>query len=301
LTARVAVNRFWQQFMGTGIVKTAGDFGSQGQPPSHPELLDWLSTTFVDSKWDVKNLVKLIVTSATYRQDSKVSKKELEIDPENRLLARGPRYRLDAEEIRDNALYLSGLMNPVIGGKSVRPYQPENIWEPVAYSGSNTKVYKQDDGEALYRRSMYTFWKRTAPPPSMTTFDAPSRESFCVRRERSDTPLQALVLMNDIQHYEAARNLAQRIISEGGAKADDRIVYGFRMVTARKPTKSELTVMRQMLDGQLTKYQANVEAAKQAISVGESKPKADQNPSELAAYTLVANLLLNLDETLNKN
>ena len=301
LTARVTVNRFWQQFFGTGIVETAGDFGSQGKPPSHPDLLDWLATTFVGSGWNVKDLVKLMVTSATYRQDSKVTPGLLESDPANRFFARGPRFRLDAEVIRDNALFVSELLDPKLGGKGVNPYQPENIWEPVAYSGSNTRVYKQDEGAALYRRSLYTFWKRTAPPPAMTTFDAPSRESSCVRRERSNTPLQALVLMNDVQHFEAARAFAQRMMTEGGAKAADRLAYGFQVVTSRKPNRSERSVLRNALERQLARYRANPDEAKQAVSYGQSKPAPDLDASELAAYALVANLLLNLDETVTKN
>ena len=301
LTARVAVNRFWQQFFGLGIVKTANDFGAQGDPPSHPELLDWLATTFQQDGWDVQRLVKLIVTSATYRQDSRVSPELLAADSENRLLGRAPRYRLDAEVVRDNALFVSGLMNHTLGGKGVRPYQPENIWEPVAYSGSNTRVYKQDAGDALYRRSLYTFWKRTAPPPNMTTFDAPSRESFCVRRERSNTPLQALVLMNDIQHFEAARAFAQRLLKEGGATPAARLAWGFRTATARQPSAAEQGILNQSLTVQLAKFNADTDAAKQVIATGDSKPAPDLNPSELAAYTLVASLILNLDECLTKN
>src|SRR6185295_16429124 len=236
-----------------------------------------------------------------YRQDSKANPKALQIDPDNRLLAHGPRFRLDGEELRDNALFLSGLLIEKLGGKAVKPYQPENIWEPVAYSGSNTRYYKPDAGEALYRRSLYTFWKRTAPPPSMTTFDAPSRESFCVRRERSNTPLQALVLMNDVQHFEAARAFAQRMMTEGGATVEERIAYGFRCATARHPGKAEQSVLQQTFDAELTKYKGDVEAAKKVISYGESKPRADLDASELAAYTLVANVLLNLDETVSKN
>ncbi len=301
LTARVAVNRFWQQFFGLGIVKTANDFGAQGEPPSHPELLDWLATTFQQEGWDVRRLVKQIVMSGVYRQSSQVTPALLAADPENRWLARAPRFRLDAEVIRDNALFVSGLMNHTLGGKGVRPYQPENIWEPVAYSGSNTRVYKQDAGDALYRRSLYTFWKRTAPPPNMTTFDAPSRESFCVRRERSNTPLQALVLMNDVQHFEAARAFAQRLLKEGGATAGERLAWGFRTATARKPTAIEQGILNDSLAVQLAKFKTDAEAAKQVITVGDSKPAADLNPAELAAYTLVANLILNLDEALTKN
>jgi hypothetical protein len=301
LTTRVTVNRFWQQFFGTGLVKTAGDFGSQGEPPSHPELLDWLSVTFREQGWDMKKLVKLIVTSSTYRQESKVTSKLLGIDPENRLLARGPRFRFDAEVLRDNVLYVSGLMNHTIGGKGVKPYQPENIWEPVAYSGSNTRYYKQDTGDALYRRSLYTFIKRTAPAPAMTTFDAPSREASCVRRERSNTPLQALQLMNDIQHFEAARAFAQRMMKEGGAQISDRLDFGFRMATGRHPSKQELAILSDSYFKQLVRYERDVEAAKKAISYGESKPDAALNASELAAYTMVANMVLNLDEVVTKN
>lgn len=301
LVARVAVNRMWQQFFGTGLVKTSGDFGSQGEPPSHPELLDWLAVTFREQGWDVKKFVKLIVTSSTYRQDSKVSSKLLGVDPENRLLARGPRFRFDAEVLRDNVLFVSGLMNNEIGGKAVKPYQPENIWEPVAYTGSNTRFYKQDTGDALYRRSLYTFIKRTAPAPAMTTFDAPSREAFCVRRERSNTPLQALQLMNDVQHFEAARAFAQRMMKEGGTSIEARLAFAFRSATGREPEKKEMKVLEESYFKQLVRYEKDVEAAKQAISYGESKPDATLNVSELAAYTMVANMVLNLDEVLTKN
>jgi mono/diheme cytochrome c family protein len=301
LTARVAVNRFWQQFFGVGLVKTANDFGSQGEPPSHAELLDWLATGFMQDGWDVKRFVKAIVMSATYRQESKVTSAILSADPENRLLSHAPRFRLDGEAVRDGALFVSGLMNPAIGGKGVRPYQPENIWEPVAYSGSNTRVYKQDSGDALYRRSLYTFWKRTAPPPNMMTFDAPSRESFCVRRERSNTPLQALILMNDVQYFEAARAFAQRLIKAGGASESDRLAWAFRAVTARHPNALEQRILADALSAHLAKFKAEPDAAKQAITFGESKPAPELDPTELAAYTMVANMLLNLDEAVSKN
>ncbi len=301
LTARVAVNRLWQQFFGYGIVKTPGDFGAQGDPPSHPELLDWMAVEFRETGWDIKRMIKMMVTSASYRQDSRTTPELQEMDPENRLLARGPRVRLDAEEIRDNALFVSGLIDPTMGGKGVRPYQPEKIWEPVGFVGSNTREYVQEHGSALYRRSIYTFWKRNAPAPSMTTFDAPSRDSYCLRRERSDTPLQALEMMNDVQLFEAARALGERMMSEGGVTPEDRIGYGFRLAVSRRPLEMERGVLKDAYEKQLAKYAANPEAAKQAISYGESKPKADLNQSELAAYTLVANVILNMDETITKN
>ncbi len=301
MTARVAANRFWQQFFGTGLVFTADDFGSQGQPPSHPELLDWLAVNFRESGWDVKAFVKQLLTSAAYRQSSQVTPKMLARDPDNRLLARGARFRLDAEQIRDNVLFVSGLLDTTMGGKGVRTYQPPNIWEPVGFVGSNTRDYKQDTGSALYRRSLYTFFKRTAPPPFMTSFDAPNREQICTRRERSNTPLQALQLMNDVQHFEAARALAQRMITQGGSTAKDRLVFAYKSVLSRDPSNQELAIVLQALEQHLTHYKSDPEAAKKAISFGESKPLESQNPTELAAYTLAANLVLNLDETITRN
>jgi len=301
LTARVTVNRFWQQVFGTGLVKTAEDFGTKGEWPSHPELLDWLATEFVRTDWDVKALMRLLVTSATYRQDSRVTRELLEADPENRLLARGPRNRLDAEVLRDSALFLSGLINLKIGGHGVRPYQPGGIWEAVAYTTSNTSNYRQDEGEALYRRSLYTFWKRTAPPPSMTIFDAPSREQCRARRERTNTPLQALLTMNDPQYFEAARQLGYRILHEGGESDATRLAYGFRLVTARSPAEKESAILKDTLERLKARFCADPESAKKAISVGASKPPGEVAAPELAAYTLVANLLLNLDEAVTKN
>jgi hypothetical protein len=220
-------------------------------------------------------------------------------DPENRLLARGPRFRLDAEAVRDQALFVSGLLSPKIGGKGVKPYQPENIWEPVGFGGSNTRNYIQDHGESLYRRSLYTFWKRTAPPPNMTSFDAPNRESYCLRRERSNTPLQALTLMNDIQFFEASRNFAQQVI-QTNASTDARITALFRTATGRYPSAQEAEIIRQDFTKQLAAYTAKPEEAKKAITYGESKPDEKLNPAELAAWTMVANLVLNLDEVVTK-
>jgi hypothetical protein len=301
LTARVTVNRFWQQFFGTGLVKTSFDFGSQGEMPSHPALLDWLAVQYRDQGWDTKKLVRLFITSATFRQESKATPELLQRDPENRLYARGPRFRLDAEQIRDNALFVSGLMNFEMGGKGVRTYQPPNLWEPVGFVGSNTREYKQDQGPALYRRSLYSFLKRTAPPPFMSNFDAPNREQTCSRRERSNTPLQALQLMNDVQHFEAARAFAERILLDGGATPEERIAFGYRSVLARKPQPDEIAIVKAAFEKHLARYQQSADAAAKAIRNGESKPRPGLPEAELAAWTLVANLLLNLDETVTRN
>lgn len=299
LTARVQVNRLWQQFFGTGLVKSTNDFGSQGEPPSHPELLDWLAVTFREGGWDMKKLVRMIVTSHTYRQSSQFIAVGSPSDPENRLLARGPRFRLDAEVVRDAALSVAGLLSPKIGGKGVRPYQPENIWEPVAFGGSNTRNYIQDHGESLYRRSLYTFWKRTAPPPNMTAFDAPNRESYCLRRERSNTPLQALTLMNDVQYFEAARAFAERIM-KSATSTDARITALYRTATSRFPSAQEAEIVRQTLEQHLKSFTAKPDESKKTISYGESKPDDQIPPNELAAWTMIASLVLNLDEALVK-
>jgi len=301
LTGRVAVNRLWQQVFGTGLVKTSYDFGSQGEMPSHAELLDWLAVHYRKSGWDTKALLKLMLSSATFRQSSRVTPELLAHDPGNRLLARAPRLRLDAEQIRDNALFVSGLINLEMGGKGVKPYQPTNIWEPVGFAGSNTRFYQQDTGPAIYRRSIYTFLKRTAPPPFMANFDAPNREQFCTMRERSNTPLQSLQLMNDVQHVEAARALAERMLTEGGSNEPERIAFAYRTVIARSPEAAELAIVTQQLAAHLARYKQDEPAAQKLISLGQSKPKAGLAPAELAAYTLVANMILNLDETLSRN
>ena len=299
LTARVTVNRFWQQFFGTGLVKTSGDFGSQGEMPSHPELLDWLAVSFREGGWDVKGLVRMFVTSAAWRRSSAVA--DPSQDPANRLLARASRLRLDAEELRDQALAASGLMDVTMGGRGVRPYQPPNIWEPVGFTGSNTAKYTQDTGTALYRRSLYTFFKRTAPPPFMTNFDSPNREQICTGRERSNTPLQALQLMNDVQFFEAARALAERLLTEGGTTTAERLTHGIRTVAGRHPVAAEIAILEENLTRQLASFREEPERAAQVINAGDSTPKPGIDPVELAAWTLVSNLLLNLDESITRN
>jgi hypothetical protein len=274
LVARVTVNRLWQSIMGTGIVKTAQDFGSQGEWPSHPELLDWLATEFVESGWDVKHIVKLIVTSAAYQQTSRFTPELRERDPENRLYARGPRFRLGAEEIRDSALFMSGLLVEKTGGPSVRPYQPPGLWEELSSRQDSDKFsaqkFVQDHGEGLYRRSLYTFWKRTSPPPSLTTFDAPDREKCTVGRERTNTPLQALVLMNDPTYVEAARKLAERMMKEGGAAPAERVAFAFRLATARMPSESETRALVQLFEKQRAHFSISPEKADGLLAVGES-------------------------------
>jgi len=301
LVARVAVNRFWQQLFGTGIVKTAEDLGTQGEWPSHPQLLDYLAVDFVDSGWDIKAFMKKLVMSATYRQSSRANDTKIEKDPNNRLLARGPRYRLDAEMLRDQALAISGLLVNKLGGPSVKPPQPDGLWFAVGYSGSNTVRFKKDAGaDKIYRRSVYTFWKRTAPPPQMGTFDAPSRESCTVRRERTNTPLQALLLMNDPQYIEAARVLAQRVMREAAAPAG-RATRMFHLATAREPSASELDILLNAYKDHAATYKADVDAATKLITVGESAPDEKLDVAVLAAWTMVANLVLNMDEVVSKN
>jgi hypothetical protein len=299
LTARVTVNRFWQEIFGTGIVKTAGDFGVAGELPSHPELLDWLAVEFRESGWDIRKFFKLLVTSATYRQSAVVTPEKLAKDRDNRLLSRGPRFRLDAEMVRDYALAASGLLVRKIGGPSVKPYQPPGVWEAVAMIGSNTRNYQQDKGENLYRRSLYTFWKRSAPPASMEIFNAPNRETCTVRRERTNTPLQALVTLNDPQFVEAARHLATRAIRSSDQVAG-RIDFMAQRLLARSFRDEERAVVEASLHDLLRHYQQHVDEAKKLITVGESKPDDQIDPAILAAWTMVANELMNLDEVLNK-
>ena len=305
LTARVAVNRFWQMYFGIGLVKTPEDFGTQGERPSHPQLLDWLATDFISSGWDVKRLQRLIVTSATYRQSSRARPELIDKDPENRLLARAPRYRLTAEFIRDQALRVSGLLVPKIGGPSVKPYQPSGLWAELSIGGGgggfSEQKYVQDTGEKLYRRSMYTFWKRTVPPPSMLAFDAPEREFCMVRRGISNTPLQALVLMNDPTYVEAARTFAQRIMTEVAAMPKDRIRYAFRLALSRQPNNEEIRLLMELYRERLAAYEKDPESAKKLIAVGESKPKAGLDPAKLAAWTTISSVIFNLDEMISRS
>jgi hypothetical protein len=301
LTSRVAVNRFWQMYFGHGIVKTVEDFGSQGEPPVHPELLDWLATEFIRTGWDLKAMQKLIVTSATYRQSSRVTPELREKDPENRLLARGPRYRLPAETIRDNALAVSGLLNAEVGGRSVLPYQPPGLWEEMSYGeGFSLQEYVQSNGKDLYRRSMYTVWKRTVPPASMAVFDAPDREKCVARRALTNTPLQALITLNDPTYVEAARAMAERTLRDGGKDVNSRIVYVFRLALARKPSAQETAVLCDLLSQQLVNYRNDRKAAGELLRVGESKADEGLDQAELAAWTIVASAILNLDETVTK-
>jgi hypothetical protein len=299
LTARVTVNRFWSEVFGTGLVKTAGDFGVSGELPSNGELLDWLAIEFRESGWDVKRFFKLMVTSAAYRQSAAVTREKLEKDPENRLLSRGPRFRMDAEMVRDYALAASGLLSGKIGGPSVKPYQPPGVWEAVAMIGSNTRDYKQDSGESLYRRSMYTFWKRAAPPASMDVFNAPTREVCTMVRERTNTPLQALVTLNDPQFVEAARHLAQRAI-ESNESEDRRLDFLAERLLARPLRPEELAIVRGSLAKFEQHYTANADDAAKLVAVGESKSDAKVPAPQLAAWTMMANELMNLDEVLNK-
>ncbi|HEV3340569.1 MAG TPA: DUF1553 domain-containing protein [Pirellulales bacterium] len=294
LTARVTVNRLWQMLFGMGLVRTVDDFGAQGEPPSHPELLDWLATEFVASGWDVKATLRQIVTSAAYRQSSKTSAELLSRDPENRLLARGPRGRLPAEMVRDQVLAASGLLVERLGGPSVKPYQPEGLWRDIAEGN-----YVQDHGESLYRRGLYTFWKRTVAPPVMMAFDAAGRETCIVRETRTNTPLQALVLLNEVGFVEASRALAERAV-RGGGTPNERIGLAFRLVTSRRPTAEELRTLVGGWQRHVDHYRANRDAAVAAITVGESRPDASLDPAELAAYMAVAGVIMNLDEAVTK-
>jgi hypothetical protein len=315
LTARVAVNRFWQQLFGNGIVKTVDDFGSQGDWPSHPELLDWLAVEFgegnsgggrnsgvppsrrrIPNSWNIKRLIRQFVTSATYRQSSQANAELLARDPDNRLLARGPRSRLSAEMVRDQALAASGLLTQQLGGPSIKPYQPDGLWDDL----QSTEKYVQDHGSALYRRGLYVFWKRTIAPPMMVTFDAAGRETCIVRETRTNTPLQALTLLNEVSFVEAARNLAERTLLSGSADLDRRLRFAFRAVLTREPDARELSVLRRSIERHLAHYREHREEATAVLKTGESGANPSLDPAELAAWTAVGGLILNLDEAVTK-
>jgi hypothetical protein len=299
LTARVAVNRNWQLVFGAGLVRTVNDFGLQGELPSHPDLLDWLAVEFVRSGWDLKQLLRLMVTSATYRQASAFTPALLAADPENRLLARGGRYRLPAELIRDQALWLGGLLVERPGGPSVKPYQPAGLWEAVSYNGDQT--YVQDHGAALYRRSLFTFSKRQAPPPAMLTFDAPTRETCTLRRPRTNTPLQALVLLNDVTYVEAARGLGTVMARAAGSEPAQGIREGFHRATGRWPEADETAALERLYRHELAAYRQRPGAARALLRHGELAPDPAIDPCALAAWTLTASVLLNLDETITRH
>ena len=296
LTARVAVNRYWQSYFGFGIVKTVDDFGSQGEWPVHPELLDWLAVEFMDSGWNVKAMQRTIVTSATYRQSSKITPELLQKDPDNRLLARGPRIRLGPEVIRDSALEAAGLLVEKVGGPSVKPYQPPGLWQELAGGDG----YVQDKGPGLYRRSLYTYWKRTVTPPFMANFDSPNREVCTVYENRTNTPLQALDLMNDVTFLEASRKLAERMMEEGGSSPVNRIDYGFELLLARAPRTAERQVLLDTFNNFDAKYRTDPKAAESYLSYGEAEHNKRLNTADLAAYSTVASLIFNLDEAVTK-
>jgi hypothetical protein len=291
----------WQQLFGTGIVATPDDFGNQGALPSHPELLDWLAVRLIESGWDVKAMLKHIALSATYQQSCELRPGLLERDPENRLLARAPRLRLSAEMIRDHVLASSGLLNRQLGGPSVKPYQPPGLWEETTGGGGgSTATYVMDEGDKLYRRSMYTFWKRTVPPPSMMAFDAPTRDFCAVERQKTSTPLQALVLLNDPQVVEASRAMAYRALEQAGPGARERIAYLFRLATSRWPSERELQPLLDYFEIELNRFRADPQAAQRFLAAGQSPQQELAPVPETAAYALLANAIFNLDETITK-
>ncbi len=301
LTARVAVNRYWQMIFGRGLVDTPDDFGNQGALPSHPELLDWLAVEFIESGWNVKNLMKLMVSSATYQQGSKIDSIQRAFDPDNIWLGRGTQQRLTAEMIRDQSLSISGLLVDKIGGPSVKPYQPEGLWTQVSSGGRYKRKYMNAHGEDLYRRSLYTYWKRIQPPPSMVIFDAGRRNICTVKRQSTNTPLQALVLLNDPQFLRASQALASRMIAEGGDSSKQRIAYAFRAATSRNPDNNEINILEDLLQKEQEEFQKYPERAEAFLDIGEIPDHKDQNKIELASYAMVANAIINLSESIQKN
>jgi ribosomal protein S15P/S13E len=290
----------WYELFGTGLVETTEDFGIMGQRPTHPELLDWVAVEFRDSGWNVKHMYKLMVMSATYRQSSKASPQQLAKDPRNVFLSHGPRFRMDAEMVRDIALQSGGLLVEKIGGPSVKPYQPPNIWEQVSYPTSDTVRYVQEHADSLYRRSMYTYVKRMAPPPNMDAFDAPTRDVVCTRRQRTDTPLQALVTMNDVQWVEAARALAERVIRESGPLPEKRINRMSLILLGHAPPPQMAAVLEKSFSEMQKHYSANPKDAHSLVRVGEKRVHGSIPEPEVAAWTMIASEMLNLDETVNK-
>jgi hypothetical protein len=298
LTARVAVNRWWEMFFGTGLVETSADFGVQGALPSHPQLLDWLATELIQSGWNTRAILKQIALSATYRQSSRVTPELLAKDPVNRLLARGPRGRLPAETLRDAALAASGLLQARVGGPSVKPYQPEGLWEDV--SVERREKYVIDVGEGLYRRSMYTFWKRTCPPPTMSSFDAPDRETCVVRRATTNTPLQALILLNDPTYVEAARHLAEHVLQHADSETE-RLAFAYKRVLCRRPHAREEELLLETHRKALAQFRRDPAAAEKLLQVGYTKSDPHLERLDLAAWTVVMSMLLNLDEAISKS
>jgi hypothetical protein len=290
----------WYELFGTGLVETTEDFGIMGQRPTHPELLDWLALEFRESGWNIKHMYKLMVMSATYRQSSKANPQQLAKDPKNQWLSHGPRFRMDAEMVRDIALQSGELLTQEIGGPSVKPYQPQSIWEQVSYPTSDTVHYVQDHGGSVHRRSMYTYVKRMAPLPNMDAFDAPARDVVCTRRQRTDTPLQALITMNDVQWVESARALAERVIREGGSTDEQRINRMGLILLSRAPSPQMAGVLEKSLNEMQKHYAANLKDAHDLVSIGEKKRDSSIAEPELAAWTMIASEMLNLDETLNK-
>lgn len=299
LTARVWVNRAWEKFFGNGICKTTENLGSQAEWPSHPELLDWLATEFMRKKWDMKAFQKMLVMSATYRQSSKITKESHERDPDNRLLARGPRFRLDGEVVRDQALAVSGLLAPTLGGPSVRPYMPEGVWDETSKYG-DLRGYKTDTGASLYRRSLYTIWKRTAAPPSMLLFDAPSREICTVKRSRTNTPLQALSLLNEVTFVEASRGLAEQMMKHGATPLE-RIIYGFKRAAVKEPDEGAIATLLKGFNERLAYFKSHADDASKLITQGASKADPALDPAELAATTTTAMVILNLDRVVTRD
>jgi hypothetical protein len=298
LTARVVVNQYWEMIFGRGIVATPDDFGNQGEFPSHPELLDWLAVNFMESGWDLKQLLKLMVSSATYQQSSILKENVREKDPSNIWLSRANASRLPAEMVRDQALASSGLLVPKIGGESVKPYQPKGLWRELTAEYANE--YIEDTGDNLYRRSLYTIWKRSAPPPSMINFDASDKYVCIIKRQNTNTPLQALVLMNDPQYIEASRVLAEKMLIDGGVETSDQLKYGFRAITSRNPEPKELMILEELYQNELAEFQRTPHEADSLLLVGEYGRDKSLPKEKLAAFTLVNSTLMNYDEAIYK-